>query len=268
MIWLGFLGVALTVIGLIGWRSGIDSRMVALSGAAVMAGMVGYGIQGQPQLSGAPIAKRPMATVLPSATEDATEDAAEDAAFVADIFAGLPRGPLSAKDTEALGKRLGPISRWPAPAPLLAEILIAQGRSGLAVSLMQIALVDAPNDVVLWVALGNGLVAHGGGVINSAAMLAFSEAARRDPDHPAPPFFTGLALAQSGDLAATEAIWSSLLERSSADTTPSADDAWRTDLTRRLKFLRRQRALIRQADDRQIADRQIADDRQMRVDSR
>src|SRR3546814_10327093 len=41
-------------------------------------------------------------------------------------------------------------------------------------------LESNPDNVDLWVAFGNALVAHGGGVMSPAAALAFDEAAKRD----------------------------------------------------------------------------------------
>jgi cytochrome c-type biogenesis protein CcmH len=67
--------------------------------------------------------------------------------------------------------------------------------------------------------------------MSPAAALAFDEAARRDPTHPAPPFFAGLALAQGGDLKGADIVWSQLLARSPADA------PWRRDLEIRLAQL-------------------------------
>jgi cytochrome c-type biogenesis protein CcmH/NrfG len=106
------------------------------------------------------------------------------------------------------------------------------GKTELAAQTLEKGLERYPDNVDLWTGLGNALVAHGGGVMSSAAALAFDEAARRDPSHPAPPFFAGLAMAQSGDLKGAEAVWNQLLQRSPADA------PWRPDLEMRLAQLR------------------------------
>ena len=48
-------------------------------------------------------------------------------------------------------------------------------------------------------------------MMTPAAQLAFQRAARIAPDHPGPPFFYGLALAQGGNYAEAERIWRQLL---------------------------------------------------------
>src|SRR3546814_2694554 len=80
------------------------------------------------------------------------------------------------------------------------------GKTELAAKTLEKGLEKYPDNVDLWVGLGNALVAHGGGMMSPAAALAFDEAAKRDPAHPAPPFFAGLAMAQSGDLKGAEAV--------------------------------------------------------------
>src|SRR3546814_16937811 len=78
------------------------------------------------------------------------------------------------------------------------------GKTELAAKTLEKGLEKYPDNVDLWVGLGNALAAHGGGMMSPAAALAFDEAAKRDPSHPAPPFFAGLALAQGGDLKGAE----------------------------------------------------------------
>ena len=87
--------------------------------------------------------------------------------------------------------------------------------------------------------LGNALVGHSNGLLTPASQYAYQKAATLSPDHPAPPFFLGLALATSGQLQQARAIWAELLERSPPDA------AWREDLTSRLARID---ALIAQQD--------------------
>ncbi|MET0180090.1 MAG: cytochrome C biosynthesis protein, partial [Novosphingobium sp.] len=60
---------------------------------------------------------------------------------------------------------------------------------------------------------------------------AFQRAADIAPQHPGPPFFMGLALAQSGRLAEARAIWGELAGRAPAGA------PWKADLEARLARL-------------------------------
>jgi cytochrome c-type biogenesis protein CcmH/NrfG len=94
-----------------------------------------------------------------------------------------------------------------------------------------------PRNVDLWVGYGNALVIHADGMMNPAAQLAFQRAAELRPDHPAPKFFYGLALAQGGRFDEAERIWTELL----AAAPRSAN--WRAAIERQLEALRRARAM-------------------------
>jgi cytochrome c-type biogenesis protein CcmH len=87
---------------------------------------------------------------------------------------------------------------------------------------------EHPDDPDLWVGLGNALVVHAGGLVTPASQFAFQKAADLSPEHPGPPFFLGLAYAQSGKIDQARAIWTELLARSSEDA------PWRADLESRL----------------------------------
>jgi hypothetical protein len=89
--------------------------------------------------------------------------------------------------------------------------------AGAAATVLGKAVKADPNDADLWVALGNTLVGHSDGLITPAAQFAFQKAAKISPEHPGPPFFMGLALAQSGKLVEARAIWAELLRRAPAD---------------------------------------------------
>jgi cytochrome c-type biogenesis protein CcmH len=80
-------------------------------------------------------------------------------------------------------------------------------------------------------------VIHGGGLMSPAAQLAFGRAASLAPDHPGPPFFYGLALAQGGNYEEAERIWRGLL----ANAPPEAE--YRRVIAERLQALEQARAM-------------------------
>jgi cytochrome c-type biogenesis protein CcmH len=163
--------------------------------------MAGYALQGSPSLPGKPVA------------------APEEPEGFGDVIADQRQG---------MADRFGPAAQWLG----MSDGFARTGKTELAAKTLEKGLARYPDNVDLWVGLGNALTAHGGGMMSPAAALAFDEAARRDPAHPAPPFFAGLALAQGGDLKGAEAVWSELLARSPADA------PWRPDLEMRLAQLR------------------------------
>ena len=98
-------------------------------------------------------------------------------------------------------------------------------------------LRQSPRDPDLWVGLGNALVVHADGMMSPAAQLAFDRAARLAPDHPGPPFFYGLALAQGGQFDEAERIWRQLLVGAPAQA------EYRRTIEERLEALARARAM-------------------------
>ncbi|MGQ2930769.1 MAG: tetratricopeptide repeat protein [Sphingopyxis sp.] len=201
MIWLWILLAAALTIGAMLWLGKLPPAARPLAGAAVMLGLAGYALQGSPALPGKPVAA-----------------AADDSGF----------GQAQTDPRQGMADRFGPAAQWLG----MSDGFARTGRTQLAAQTLEKGLEKYPDNVDLWVGLGNALVAHGGGVMSPASALAFDEAARRDPTHPAPPFFAGLALAQGGDLKGAEAVWGELLRRSPADA------PWRPDLEMRLAQLR------------------------------
>jgi len=157
-----------------------DRGALQFLAAALLLALAGYSWQGHPGREGAP--KRPPA-----------REQRPDSEF--------------AKSREAILGSFDHASYW----LNLSEGFQRRGDTQSAAEVMQTAVRRSPRDPDLWVGLGNALVIHGGGLMSPAAQLAFSRAAQLAPDHPGPPFFYGLALAQGGNYDEAERIWRRLI---------------------------------------------------------
>jgi cytochrome c-type biogenesis protein CcmH len=171
-----------------------------LAGAALLVGLAGYAVQGHPGQPGAP--KPPVET-----------QGTADEALLA--------------QRRAMGAAFGQGQNW----LILADGMSRRGQYGSAAQVLRTGIARSPRDPDLWLALGNALVGHADGFISPAAQLAFQRAADIAPQHPGPPFFMGLALAQSGRLAEARTIWAELAGRAP----PGAP--WKADLEARLARL-------------------------------
>lgn len=203
--WVILLVFAALVAGLL-WRFGrLPKGGLEYVAAALLLGIAGYAWQGHPDLPGSPV-------------HPATPDLGGELAVTAERRAmmGQFNGAAQWIDT--------------------SEALIRNGSSASAVAILTTATRRYPDNADLLVGLGNALVEHGGGTINPAAQYAFQKAANLSPQHPAPPFFFGLALARSGQFDQASTIWRELLER----TPPNA--SWRGDLEKRIAQLDAERS--------------------------
>lgn len=189
--------IALGLFVLLAWGLRIPRAGWELTGAALLLGLSGYALQGHPSQEGAPKA--------PAESEQATREA-------------------TIGQRKAMGDQTAPGQSW----LILADALSRNGQFEAAAEVLSKATAKEPKSADLWVALGNALVGHSDGVITPAAQFAFQRAADIAPEHPGPPFFMGLALAQSGRLVEARALWQRLLDRSPADA------SYRDDLTQRL----------------------------------
>lgn len=195
--WLLFLISAIAAgVGL--WRFGkLDRSAFELTAAALFLALAGYAWQGNPALDGQPVRSAE------------SNDTGEVPADLRKTFAS---------SMNAEGQWLG-----------LADALIQAGRPRSAVSLLVEATHKAPRNPDVWVGLGNALVVHGGGQMSPAAQFSFEKASEISPNHPGPPFFLGLGLAQAGKMDEAGNVWRALLARAPKDA------PWKADLETRLE---------------------------------
>ncbi len=182
-----------------------DTAALQLSAAALLLALAGYSWQGHPGFAGAPKAP-PGRQQLP------------DSAF--------------AETREDMLGRFDRAWYW----LNMADAFQRRGDTRTAAELLQGAVRRNPDDADLWVGYGNALVMHGGGMMSPAAQLAFQRAATLAPNHPAPRFFYGLALAQGGNYDEAERIWRELI------ATAPPDANYRRIVEERLQQLQQARA--------------------------
>ena len=192
MTWVLIVLVVLAVFVALVWLLKLPRSGWEWTGAALLLGLAGYALQGSPGQPGSP---------RPPVENPGTADAALIA------------------QRQAMGSAFGTGQSW----LVVADGLSRQGQFGAAAQVLRTAVKKNPRDADLWVALGNALVGHGDGFISPAAQFAFQRAATISPAHPGPPFFMGLALAQSGRLAEARAIWARLLEQAPKEASYRAD---------------------------------------------
>lgn len=192
MTWVLILAVAAAVFAIMAFGLKMPRNGWEITGAALLFGIAGYALQGHPGQAGAP--HPPVETAKLA-----------DQALL--------------KERQQMGSAFGKGQSW----LVLADALTRQGQYGAAAEVLHSAIAQSPRDADLWVALGNALVGHSDGLMTPAAQLAFQKAADIAPDHPGPPFFMGLALAQTGRLAEARTLWAELLARSAPDAPYRAD---------------------------------------------
>ena len=200
MIWVFVLGLALAAFVLAAFILKAPRGGWEAIGAALFVGIAGYALLGAPNQPGSPT--------------KAAESSGQNGAALVAARQAMAGGQIQ-------GQRL----------LIIADGLARQGQFGDAAGVLRGAIAANPRDGEAWLALANALVGHAGGTLSPAALMAFQRAADAAPDNPGPPFFLGLALAQSGQLAEARRIWAELVARSPASA------PWRADLTQRLSAL-------------------------------
>ena len=200
--WLILLILTALLFGALALIGKLPRKAYEITGAALLLGVAGYAWQGNPGMAG--VAIEP--TEKPNSFDETSIDARNE-----------------------MGERFGSAGEW----LVFSDSLNRAGKHGAAANYLRNGVKEHPNDPDLWVGLGNALVVHADGIITPAAQFAFQKAADINPEHPGPPFFLGLAYAQSGKVDQARAVWTELLERSSEEA------PWRADLESRLATLDR-----------------------------
>jgi cytochrome c-type biogenesis protein CcmH len=185
-------------------------------GAALMLGVAGYALQASPG--------------VPEAPKAAQERVAGDPAALVEARGQVTRSGIPPND------------RW----VIVADALARNGQFADAAEMLRNATQTNPKNGEAWLAMANALVEHAEGQLTPASLYAYRRAADAAPGHPGPPFFLGLALAQSGRFAEARELWRRLLAQTPADA------PWRADLQDKLGRLD---ALIAQQSLRQQSGR-------------
>ena len=182
---------ALALVLLRAW--GIRGALLQMTAAALLFGAAGYAVQGRPALESSPRSREQAAAPIPLTT-------------LRQAFFG----------------HFTPAERW----LVIAESYARRGDTLNAVKSVRRGLDFQPGSIQLWIGLGNALVDHAH-AITPAAEVAYRRAVELAPDHPAPKFFYGLALARSGDREGALMLWNSALADAPADASwrPYVEDA-------------------------------------------
>jgi tetratricopeptide (TPR) repeat protein len=201
---MGYLALALFGAGAFAAMAmlGVRRPLWSLAGAALMLGAIGYALQGRPMLAASPA--QPQAAVAPP-----------------------DQGLIDLRD-RMLGRFTADWSYLVA-----ADAMERAGEPALAVRAILGGIQQIPNSLELWIGLGDALAAHDGGKVSPPALFAFQRAMRLAPDHPAPPFFLGIAYVRAGDFAAARPLWARALA-----LTPKAV-SYRAQIAERLALLDR-----------------------------
>lgn len=179
---------------------GLRRPLWSLAGAALMIGATGYALQGSPAVPGQ--AARPDLNVDPA-------------------------------DPGLIALRDRMLGHWTAQGAYVvaADAMTRVGDRRAAVQAVLGGIRRYPDNLLLWVALGTTLAAHDGNRVSPPALFAFRQALRLAPEHPAPPFFLGLAYIRAGEFAKARPLWARAVALSPADA------GYRAQIAERLQLL-------------------------------
>ncbi|MEP3050095.1 MAG: tetratricopeptide repeat protein [Erythrobacter sp.] len=200
MTWLAVAGLAIVTLILAAVVLRLPKSGWTLFAAALMFGLTGYAWQGSAELASNP--KTAQVSVQQSGEE------------MVEIRLGLFDAGV------------------PKPGYLtLSDGFARRGKFADAAGLLRQGLVDNPDHVEGWIALGNALVEHTDGVVTPPARIAYERAHAVDRSNPAALFVLGASYLRMRDIREARAVWAQLL----ADA--PADAEWREELELRIQVL-------------------------------
>ena len=187
MTWLLAIALALAAFALAALLFRLERGLWTTLAAALALGLAGYALQASSAIEGAP------ATASPEPGEAGWAMVDERKAMTA-------------------GTRRSGSDRL-----IVADAMARQGQYDTAAALLRGATADNPRDGEAWLALGNALVEHTGGVLTKPALLAYRRAAETDPAGVGPGYFLGMAMIRQGQLMQARGVWASTLETAAED---------------------------------------------------
>lgn len=193
----GWIGLALIGVAVAGalWLSGVARQLWTLVGAALMLGAAGYALQQHSGLG--------------------------ERVAVSDTTPVIVAPEITALRDAMLGRFTGDGAYLVASDALMRS---GSRRSGTNVVLL--GLNHYPRSLTLWTGLGTALAQHDG-TVSPASRLAFDQAIRLAPDHPAPPFFAGFAYVAAGQYRTARPYWARALALSPVGASYRRDIALR-----------------------------------------
>jgi cytochrome c-type biogenesis protein CcmH len=184
--WLAIAALALAAFALAAFILRLPREGFTLFAAVLVFGLAGYAWQGSPAQPSSP---------TPPATR------------------GAGAGEAMVEGRRALFDDQGPRTDY----LITSDGFARRGKFGEAAGMLRRGLTDNPGDLEGWLALGMALVGHADGFVTPAAVHAFEQARRVDPDHPGAEYFLGFAYFQSGEIRQARSVWGGLVDRSPED---------------------------------------------------
>ncbi|MBO9517162.1 MAG: tetratricopeptide repeat protein [Porphyrobacter sp.] len=189
MSWLIAIAVALGAFALAAFVLGVPRQGWTSFAAALALGLAGYALQASPGVPGAPAAPRAAGEI--------------DAGF---------------SYIDERKEMIGSAARSGSDKLLIADALARRGQFSNAAVMLRGAVHDNPRDAEAWLALGNALVEHAGGILTEPALVAYRRASELDRGGVGPGYFLGLALIRQGQLMEARGVWQATVENASEDS--------------------------------------------------